>query len=79
MTGRETLGGCQALPVAIFFVLHFVEGREFADGLIHEIACIHYTGTEAGYGLNGEAKNLAASGNAGVLRYAQNDQRFGYA
>src|SRR5260370_39454269 len=35
MAGREALSGRQALPVAVFFILHFFEGREFADRLIH--------------------------------------------
>jgi len=34
MASRESLGGRNALPVAVFFGLHFLEGSEFADGFV---------------------------------------------
>jgi hypothetical protein len=47
MASREALSGCQALPIAIFFILHFFEAAQFADGLIHGNACFYYTGEVA--------------------------------
>src|SRR5665213_1135855 len=48
--GRDALSRWYALPVAILFVLHFLEGRELADGLFHRIAYIHYIGVRSPFG-----------------------------
>jgi len=40
----KALSWCHARPIAVFFVLHFVEAVELADGLIHGNAYLHYTG-----------------------------------
>jgi hypothetical protein len=79
VASRKALGWCQACPIAVFFVLHFVEVVELADSLIHGIACLYYTGAKlTGRRLNWRSEELFRfDQNAGVLRFAQNDKRCG--
>src|SRR6267378_4003036 len=81
MAGREALSGCQALPVAVFFVLHFFEGREFPDRLIHGKACLHYTGKvrsvfgiEIGARLAAKQRTLPLRTKCGGSSLRQNDR-----
>src|SRR5271155_3858944 len=45
VASRKALCWCHACPIAVFFVLHFVEAVELADDLVHRTAFHHYSGS----------------------------------
>jgi hypothetical protein len=42
MAGTDSLGGRNALPIAVLLVLEIFEGGEFADGFIHWLLNLFY-------------------------------------